>query len=269
MRRAFTLIELLTIVAIIGVMVSVAMVGFGSGQGAARIKGASRDIFAAIRQARSVALVTQQPAIITYEETEIDGEKSARVKITTARMMTQAASRAQTLSGEWVTIGGDDEGGTSTQSDGEESLADGQGETVEDVLFAPISSDVLRGVRIKVALGDEENDFAFGDDARKKPRISVFSNVDYLLGKYDKERKRTDAGTETGTDEKAESSGLGTSLSSASLDLQEARSVVWETNGRCDPHRVWIYRDGTSPEKGLSIKVDRFGGAKIVSGDER
>lgn len=46
--------------------------------------------------------------------------------------------------------------------------------------------------------------------------------------------------------------------------MQEPVSIVWEVNGRTEPHQVWIYRDGSTPEKGLSIKVDRFGGAKVL-----
>ena len=49
---------------------------------------------------------------------------------------------------------------------------------------------------------------------------------------------------------------------------QEPVSLVWEANGRCDPHRVWVYLDGKKPESGLCIKVDRFGAAKILSGEE-
>ena len=58
--------------------------------------------------------------------------------------------------------------------------------------------------------------------------------------------------------------------SSAKSELQEPVSVVWEVNGRVDPHQVWIYPSGTPPDKGLSIKIDRFGAAKVVGdgGDE-
>ena len=100
MRRAFTLIELLTIVAIISVMVTVAVVGVSSGQGASRLRGATRDVFAAIRQARSVALVTQQPAVITYSAKIVDGELCARVEIDSAKLISSSAStKVQTLSG--------------------------------------------------------------------------------------------------------------------------------------------------------------------------
>ena len=247
----FTLIELLTIVAIIGVMVSVAVVSFGSGQGAARAKGAARDIFASIRQARSLALVTQQPAIITYSEQEVDGEICAKVEITTTKIMSQGVTRAETLSGEVIMIG-------------EEGDETGEGgETVEDILFAPIAEDVVRGVRIKVAIGDETYDFAEPDEEKAKAKISVFSNVDYLLGRYSESRQKAESAEKEKQD--AASSPV---APSASAELQEKRSVVWEVNGRCEPHRVWIYREGTSPDKGLCIKVDRFGAAKILSGEE-
>ena len=32
---------------------------------------------------------------------------------------------------------------------------------------------------------------------------------------------------------------------------QEPVSVVWESNGRVEPHKVWIYADGKKPESGL------------------
>ena len=64
MRRAFTLIELLVIIGIMGLMVTVGIVNVRSGQGAARTRGAARDVYAAIRHARSTALVTMQPAIV-------------------------------------------------------------------------------------------------------------------------------------------------------------------------------------------------------------
>ena len=260
MRRAFTLIELLTIVAIIGAMASVAMISFGSGQGAARIKGASRDIFATIRQARSIALVTQKPAIITYSEKEIDGEICAKIEITTARMMTGGVVQAETLSGEIVMVGEEEDPGAEVEGSG-------GGETIEDILFAPIAEDVVRGIRIKVAKGDELLQYEERDEGRQKARISVFSNIDYLLGRYSEERKKEESASEE--EDSAGNAAVETGAKTASTaQLQEETSFVWEVNGRCTAHRIWVYREGTEPNSGLCIKVDRFGGAKIVSGDE-
>jgi len=101
------------------------------------------------------------------------------------------------------------------------------------------------------------------EEAEKKSanKISVFSNVDYLLGKY-REKK---------SEEKAAAEALAESSDAAPSspdEDQEPVSLVWEANGRCDPHRVWIYLDGKKPESGLCIKVDRFGAAKVLSGEE-
>ena len=130
MRRAFTLIELLVIVAIIGIMVATSVVNIGAGQRAARIRGATRDIFAVIRHARSTALVTQQPSVITYSTVTIDDEVCAKVEINAAKILNaDTVQRASTLSGEMVSL-----------YDNDGSDGDSGGLTVEDVLFAPIST---------------------------------------------------------------------------------------------------------------------------------
>jgi type II secretory pathway pseudopilin PulG len=265
LRRAFTLIELLVIIGIMGLMVTVGIVNVRSGQGAARTRGAARDIFAVIRHARSTALVTMQPAVITYSCVMEDEEPVAKIEIHSVRIMGGGndAGKLQTLSGEPV------------KTEAETPVADAEtpgnpadaakteeksGETLEEVLFAPISEEIVKGMRLKVVMDGEESEFA--DAQRRKPRISVFSNVDYLLGKF-KSAKETSKAEE----EKQEIAGDKTAP--ADGDLQKEVSVVWETNGRTDPHQIWIYPDGSEPHKGLLVKIDRFGGVKVFSGDGR
>ena len=63
-----------------------------------------------------------------------------------------------------------------------------------------------------------------------------------------------------------------TSDSSASVadeGTSEEVKIIWESNGRVEPHKVWIYPDGKDPQDGLMVKIDAFGGAKVLSGDER
>ena len=188
-RPAFTLIELLAIVAIMGTMVTVGLLSVGAGQRSARLRGATRDIFALIRHARSTALVTQQPAIITYSTVEEDGEMMAKVEITSAKVLdsTTNVGELQTITGE--PIGGgrrrapSPSGETAVEAGQDGESSSGGGETIEDILFAPISSDIVRGVCVKVTMGDEELDVS-EDSAKSRPKISVFSNVDYLLGKF-------------------------------------------------------------------------------------
>ena len=263
-RRAFTLIELLVIVAIMATMVTVSVVSIRAGQGSARIKGATRNVMASIRHARSIALVTMQPAVITYSTETIDDEACAQIRVDGAKISDSSKAKdvVETLSGEKVRRDGtqverDTKG---KPDDGEQLLAEDGGQTVEDVLFAPVSVDVVRGVRIKVTMGDEG---LAADDSRENraDKISVFSNVDYLLGRY-KEQKKAE---EKAKSEDADPAGA---PPSAKDEGQEPVSVIWEANGRCDPHSVWVYLDGTAPDRGLCIKVDRFGAAKVVSDDD-
>ena len=292
MKRAFTLIELLVILAIIAVMISVGVVSITAGKGAARVKGATRDVFAAIRCARSTALVTMKPVIITYSTVEEDGEVMAKIEITSAKLMDTSTDRSkiQTLTGEPLlddgyelvhiekadeskdtTMAGSKTGSKANSKVGAskatEKAADGgpaaasesEGDSVEEILFAPVNEDIVKGMRVKVVLGDED----LADETTARPsKISVFSNVDYLIGRF-KDAKAAAKKTE---DEKT---GKTEKDAAPKDELQEPVSVVWETNGRVDPHQVWVYADGQKPEDGLLIKVDRFGAAKVLPGDGR
>jgi len=262
LKRAFTLIELLVIIAIMGTMVTVGIVSVRSGQGAARVRGATRDIFAAMRHARSTALVTQQPAIITYSTEYVDGEVVAKVEITSAKLMTEGVdlTKVRTVTGyplKSVEI-------VSTVSSGKESAAGAgdKGNTLEEILFAPVDIDIVKGMRLKVVVGSDELDVS---DEAHRPKISVFSNVDYLLGKFRDSKKAAETEKNAEEGKKGDSS----DKDAAKGEDQEPVSVVWETNGRVEPHQVWVYADGQSPESGLSIRIDRFGAAKVLSGDGR
>lgn len=272
MRRAFTLIEILTVVAIIGIMVTASVVSVRSGQGAARVKSATRDIFATIRHARSVALITQQPSVITYSTATEDGEVCAKVEIVTAKIIDdRAVKTATTLAGDVVQIGGGDSdmvAGTSDRRKGRGKTAEdvpegksGQeegGQSVSDILFAPISSEVVKGLRLKVTKGDEALSGDTMTEEQRKSMISAWGTASGIIESYQKTQAKLAA-------EKAEKEAQGTEVSNeASASDQEPVSIVWEVNGRTEPHRVWIYRDGSTPEKGLCIKVDRFGAAKVI-----
>ena len=248
-----------------GTMVTVGIVSVRSGQGAARVKGATRDIFAAIRHARSTALVTQQPAIITYSTETLDGEVVAKVEITSAKLMTEGVdlSKVRTVTGQPLksvaTV-------SAVVSD-KEAAEDGgvekeKGNTLEEVLFAPIDTDIVKGMRLKVVVGGDGLDIS---EEKHRPKISVFSNVDYLLGKFKDSKKSAEPEKKPEESKKGDSS----DKDAAKGEDQEPVSVVWETNGRVEPHQVWVYADGQSPESGLSIRIDRFGAAKVLSGDGR
>ena len=264
MRRAFTLIELLAIVAIIGIMVTAGVVSLGAGQGAARTRGATRDIFATIRQARSTALVTQQPCVLSYSTVTVDGETCAKVEITSARIFSgSSVTEAETLSGERVNLA-DPNGTAAAAEPGDGTAAEdgaGGGQSIEDILFEPIAADVVKGMAIQVKMADELLEVEQNEE-KSRSMISAFSNVDALLGRY-KESKKSAEEKEAEEAEEARAA-----APAAGDDVQEPVSVVWEVNGRCEPHRVYVYPAGKSPDSGLCIKIDRFGAAKVLSFDE-
>lgn len=59
-RRGFTLVEILAVVALIGVAIAVVSVSVGAGLSGARVKAASRDLVAALRYTRGQAIVKRE-----------------------------------------------------------------------------------------------------------------------------------------------------------------------------------------------------------------
>ena len=102
------MIELLAVVAIMGVMVAAGVVGLSAGRDAIKLKGSTRAAYAKMRHARSVAMITQQPSIVTYATETKDGLPCGRIKVDTAEIMSQRpAGKVTTLSGESVGDEGD------------------------------------------------------------------------------------------------------------------------------------------------------------------
>ncbi len=259
MRRAFTLIEILTVVAIIAIMVTASVVSVRSGQNAARVKSATRDIFATIRHARSVALITQQPSVITYSTGMVDGEVCAKVEIVTAKLLDDlSVNEATTLAGDVVRIGGEEVAAEEKKSETAAVADNGDGQSVADILFSPISSEVVKGLRLKVTKGSETLAGEEMSAEQRKSMISAWGTASGIIDSYRKSQEKL-AAEKAAKEEESDAAG-----ESAASENQEPVSIVWEVNGRTEPHRVWIYRDGSTPEKGLSIKVDRFGAAKVI-----
>ena len=273
MRRAFTLIELLVICAILATMVSIGVGSILSGQGMARVKGATRDVYAAIRHARSVALVTGQRVLVNYSNETVDDEVCVKIEVVAAKIMNADGDRPEpqpyyvmeykelqpkAKAGEKYELvhirkPGEGDGAKTESSEG--------GETIEEILFSPMDSSVIKGMRILVKKGDE----ALTDetDVQRRSRISTFSNVDLLPSLY-KETKAEAAKKVESSSEAAEDKG---GKSGSVNDMDETVSVIWETNGAVEPHRIWIYPDGKKPEDGLQLNIDSFGAVKVLDGD--
>ena len=283
-ESGFTLIELLVICAILATMVGIGVGSIMSGQGMARVKGATRDVYAAIRHARSTALVTGQRVLVNYSNETIDDEAAVKIEVVAAKIMGVDGERPQATpyyvkdykelprsnrakrGQELVHIRGSEAKAFASEGEsGNESSADG-GETLEEILFSPMDASVVKGMRILV----KKNDEALADETAEqtRSRISVFSNVDYLLNRY-KEAKSEAAAKGEGKGEGESSSAKATETKGSVNDMNEEVSVVWETNGAVEPHRIWIYPDGKKPEDGLLLNIDSFGAVKVLDGDGR
>ena len=281
-RRAFTLIELLVVVAILGVMVTVAAVSIQAGTAAARMKGSVRDVFATVRLARSIALVTQKPCVITFSTKKTDDGCLSHVEIVSTELIKPTSTtRARAVTGEWTTLGGDEDDGQSGRDDAAGTQADaaatdsGGGETVEEILFAPVSDEVFKDICIKVVMDDEElDDTSPGEvNEAKRSMISTFSNVDFLLGTYKEERrKRSEA--EAASDENAATAPQTAAKDASSSpetgpSVEGETSLAWQVNGRCEPHTIYVYAYGEDfLTEGWQIRVDRFGAAKTLEPGE-
>lgn len=281
MRRAFTLIELLVIIAIIGIMVTASVLSVQAGREAVKVRGAARDIFAAVRQARSIALVSQKPCIITFSTKTSGDEVSSSVVITSAELMKKnATTSARSIGGEMRRIGeaAEEEEEVETRQafhvrgrdDDKEQKSDSSdgGHTVEEVLFQDVSQDVLEGVCIKVVMDDEEEeDSPFEVNEAKRSMVSSFSNVDFLLGTYKDERKKEQ---EAAAAEAAKEDDTRAEKGSGSAQPEsEEKSLAWQVNGRCDPHTIYVYLPGEDwRETDWKIRVDRFGAVKVLSKGE-
>lgn len=282
--NGFTLIELLVICAILATMVGIGVGSIMSGQGMARVKGATRDVYAAIRHARSTALVTGQRVLVNYSNETIDDEPAVKIEVVAAKIMSADGERPQATpyyvkdykelpqsnraqkGQELVHIRGSDAKAFASEGEsGNVSSADG-GETLEEILFSPMDASVVKGMRILV----KKNDEALSDETAEqtRSRISVFSNVDYLLNRY-KEAKSDAAAKGEGKGEGEFSSAKATETKGSVNDMNEEVSVVWETNGAVEPHKIWIYPDGKKPEDGLMLNIDSFGAVKVLDGDGR
>ena len=233
MRRAFTLIELLLIVAIMSTMVTVGVVGLHASRGATRKFAATRDVMAMVRRARSMALVTQKSVVLSYANAMRDGEPCVTVEIQAAKLFSSkgGAKRVETLAGEVVR--------EAVAAEASEEA----GETLEDVLSPQgLPEDLAKGLKLKVI--DTTSSLFLPENETRHSKMSIFSTADHI--------SRT---LQTGEAKKDE-----TAAASEVEDLDAPFRVVFSPNGMVSPpHRVWIYREGTPPEDGLVLNIDQFG----------
>ena len=249
-RRGFTFIELLAVVLIIAVMLSAAVVSVAAGTKATRMQNAVRSVWKLSGYARTMALLRQHPVVVTYsEEWEGDDFVQSKIEVTEGagstadapQMSTDIARSIYDPEAE-VPMPESDEEEASEASD-ESAVAEGTDEEAQ----------AFPGVRVKVELlGEDGKPF---DDSENRKSISVFSNVDYLSRR--KKSDSDDAETTERTRVRASDA-----KDDPKRESQEPVSIVFETNGRCVPHRILIWRDEQDEREAIVLEVDRFGAIK-------
>ena len=277
-RAGFTLIELLVIVVIIGVMLGSAVMSVGSGTSSAQMKSATRRVLQLSRHARTMALLRQQATVITYEEiydgqTLVGGKVTIESKGDAAPQTASGGGQPRTLSGDipeengtplTVAEEGESDNSISKEQELMEKIVDDPRDSAPDKVDAsdwdPDSPRSFRGIHLKVELLDDDGT-VFGE---RKSRISVFSNVDFLRSQARAvEAARSVKPGEASGDTKDKTD----DENDASVAAREPVSIVYEANGRCQPHRIKVWKDGTDEDSGLTMTVDRFG--KTTVEDEK
>ena len=244
-RHGFTLVELLVVVAIIAVMLSTAALSVGSGTASVRMKNAVRSVWQLSGYARTMALLRQHAVVVTYSEVW-EGDTFVKSKIEV-----KAGSEVSTPSEELSS--------TVARSifDPEAELPALEEETEEDSAESVVQEGLearafeFPDVHVKVELGDEGE-----SQTGKKKSISVFSNVDYLLGRGKTEKEDGEKNRET------HSRASDDDDDEAKQETREPVSIVFETNGRCEPHRILVWKDGKDEDTATVLTIDRFGTIK-------
>ena len=242
-RHGFTLVELLVVVAIIAVMLSTAALSVGSGTASVRMKNAVRSVWQLSGYARTMALLRQHAVVVTYSE----GDTFVKSKIE-VKAGSELSTPKEELSSNVARSIFDPEAELPTLE--EETEEDSAESVVQEGLEARAFE--FPDVHVKVELMGEEGESQTG----KKKSISVFSNVDYLLGRGKTEsvgsEKKGDARSRASDDDDDE----------AKQETREPVSIVFETNGRCEPHRILVWKDGKDEDSATVLTVDRFGTIK-------
>lgn len=248
-KDGFTLVELLVIIGIMAAMVTMSVISVRSGQDAFRLKGATRDILAKVRYARSVALVSRNNVTVKYSNELADDEVSTRIEVIPfddGFLSETIPENIQTLSGKPL-LGAKEE----IESTKDLEVSDeGEGESIVSTLKPKIDPTMVKGVRISV-VRPQDAGFVMKSEAQKRSRMSIFSSQGYRELLEDKETAPEPAQTST-TD----------------LSVGELKEVVWNSLGTTEEHTIYVYVSGTEAADGYKIHIDEMGGVKVYGPKE-
>ncbi len=263
-KTGFTLIEILIVVAIIGLMLTVAVATVSSGRDAAHARTAARGVAQMSHYANALAILRQRPAVMSFSGNTITVQLSGE-GVDTSEVGQPALPIYQEVNGEVVqplvveeevTPGSSREGGSPPAKP-------------SGIIFAvnPIDPDELakedytrsfEGVLFRVELVDDGGKLLDEQDATQA-RSEADAMVAKRAAAAAKSKTADENGAETADDaaEKPE------------VRPENEGRVVYETNGNCAPYRVIIFAatdDNQEGEELMTVHVSRSG--KVTIGDE-
>jgi prepilin-type N-terminal cleavage/methylation domain-containing protein len=239
LRAAFTLIELLLVIAIIGVLAAVLIPQFSAGSSGVQVRTAAMAYMQSARYARTMALLYQMETVIACEAGGV-----IRVQAGDARGEAQGPYIAPPEPG--VTAEGGDTARLFSKPGQPAGAAATKAPAAATRLLAiaqPGAGAVAQPETEAAATAEELA--AEGDAAEAIRAEHTFENVHFTFLEF--------------TDEKPEDAARDSMVSSESFRIN------YRSNGTCRPYRVRV-SDNTGTE--LFLSVDMLGLA-VVEGDER
>lgn len=234
------MIELLVVVAICAVILMGAVINISSGLAAARVRTATRGVVQLSRYARTMALLKQRSATVSYGE---DG--TIAVTLAAAAGGDKTAAEIGPLAAP-----------VSIPKDAPAEVAKSFEDSALDETNAPASGPEEL-VDESAARTFEDISFhveILGEDGEPSPvQHETFHDV------------REHATLHSVTDH-ATLHGVGGDGDDESTNAP-ATSVTYETNGRCPAYRVTVGRTGDGATAGLVVNVDRFGKVTVEDAD--
>lgn len=272
MKQGFSLIELLVVVAIIGVMMAGAVLTVSGGRDMAHVREASRGVAQMVHYANALALLRQRPVVLSYtvEKTE-EGMPVVRLDVRLSGESMASMGDAKPADPIYREVDGEDtesQGAEAAQAEAEENAASDDEKTVATETGAFFTRQILNpeelakedatrtfeGMTVELELLGEDG--AAVDDrtaaSLKEQAQGLLRNRSTAIKAWSSQSGRID------TDAKEE----------AQMPEKDPDHVIFETNGSCQPHRVTL-RTAADEDKpgaeGLVITVSRSG--KVVVGE--